>query len=48
MNAKLDNPKSVPKTKWSIINQFLSNKKIPIIPPILANSKLVLDFKTKS
>ena len=25
MSAKLDNPKSVPKTYWSIINKFLSN-----------------------
>ena len=27
MSAKLDNPKSVPKTYWSIVNQFLNNKK---------------------
>ena len=27
MSAKLDNPKSVPKTYWSIINKFLSKKK---------------------
>ena len=25
MSAKLDNPKTVPKTYWSIINKFLSN-----------------------
>ena len=44
MSAKLDNPKSVPK----IINKFLSNKKIPIIPPILVNGELVSDFKQKA
>ena len=27
MGAKLDHPKSVPKTYWSIINKFLSYKK---------------------
>ena len=27
MGAKLDHAKSVPKTYWSIINKFLSNKK---------------------
>ena len=31
MSAKLDNPKNVPKTYWSIINKLLSNKKVPII-----------------
>ena len=46
--AKLDNPKIVPKTYWSIINKFLSNKKIPIIPPILVNGELVSDFKQKA
>ena len=28
MSAKLDNPKTLPKTYWSIINKFLSNKKL--------------------
>ena len=48
MGAKLDNPKTVPKTYWSIINKFLSNKKIPIVPLILVNSELVSDFKQKA
>ena len=48
MNAKLDNPKTVPNTYWSIINKFLSNKKIPIIPPILVNGELASDFKQKA
>ena len=47
MSAKLDNPKSVPKTYWTIINKFLSNKKIPIIPPILVNGELVADLNKK-
>ena len=48
MSAKLDNPKTVPKTYWSIINKFLSSKKIPIIPPILVNGELVSYFKQKA
>ena len=37
MSAKLNNPRTVPKTYWSFINKFLSNKKTSIIPPILVN-----------
>ena len=48
MRAKLDNPKSAPKTYWTIINKFLSQKKIPIIPPILVNGELVSDYKQKA
>ena len=48
MSANLDNTKSVPKTYWSIINKFLSNKKIPIIQPIHVNGELVSDFKRKA
>ena len=47
MSEKLDNSKSVPKTYWAIINKLLSNKKIPIIPPILVNSELVADLNKK-
>ena len=48
VSAKLNNPKTVPKTYWSIINKFSSNKKTPIIPPVLVNGKLVSDFETKA
>ena len=41
MSAKLDNPETVLKTYWSIINKFLSN----IIPPVLVNGELVSDFE---
>ena len=47
MSAKLDNHNTVPKTYWPIINKFLSNKKTPIIPPVLVNGELVSDFKQK-
>ena len=48
MSAKPDNPKTVPKTYWSIINKFLSNKKTPIIPRVLVNGELVSNFEQKA
>ena len=48
MSAKLYNSKTVPKTCWSIINKFLSNKKTPIVPPVLVNGELVSDFEQKA
>ena len=48
MSSKLDNPQTVPKTYWPVINKFLSNKKTPIIPPLLVNGKRVSDFKGKA
>ena len=48
MSAKLDNPKTVPKTYWSIINKFLSHKKTPIIQIVLVNGELVSDFEQKA
>ena len=48
MSAKLDYPKTFPKTYWSIINKFLSNKKTLIIPPVLGNGELVSDFEQKA
>ena len=48
MSANLDNHKSVSKRYWWIINKFLSNKKIPIIPPIIINGKPVSGFKQKA
>ena len=37
MTSKLDDLKAAPKTYWSILNQFLFNKKIPSIPLLLVN-----------
>ena len=47
MNSKLDCPDTVSKTYWAIINIFLNKKKIPNIPPLLVNNKLVSDFHEK-
>ena len=40
MSKKLSNPETAPKTYWKILNRFFSNKKIPLVPPLLVN-----DFK---
>ena len=42
LSSKLDNPNTVPKTYWSIINRFLNNKKVPIIPLVFFEGKLIL------
>ena len=36
-----------PKCYWSILS-FLSNKKIPCIPPLIHNNQFVVNFKEKS
>ena len=36
INAKLDNPNTAPKMYWSIMTRFLSKRKMPLIPLILA------------
>ena len=48
MTAKLDNPKTVPKTYWSILNKFLSNEKTSVMLPVLVNGELVSYFEQKA
>ena len=48
MSAKLDNPTFVAKTYLSIISRFLNKTKVPTIPPVVVNGKLISDFKIKS
>ena len=40
--------KTIPKLSLSILNTFLNNKKIPCIPPLLHNGKLIMDFQEKA
>ena len=44
---KLNDPTTSSKTYCSIIKTFVSIKKVPAIPPILVNNKLVTNFKAK-
>ena len=48
MSLKLDFPDTASETYWAIINRFLNKKKIPNIPPLLVNNKLVSDFHKKA
>ena len=35
------------ETYWSLLNRFLNNKKIPLIPPLFHENKFVTDLKKK-
>ena len=48
LSSKLDNPDTAPKTYWSIINRFLSNKKTTIISPVLFYGEIISDVKKKA
>ena len=48
MDAKPDNPKMTPKTYRSILSRFWNNKKIPIIPFLFVEGKLISNFKKKA
>ena len=48
LSSKLNNPDTSPRRYWSIINRFLNNKKMPIIPPVLLEGNLISDFEKKA
>ena len=48
LSDKLLDSKTSPKSYRSIVKTFLSNKKIPCIPPLLHNGKFIIDFKEKA
>ena len=45
---KLNDPKTTPKTYWSILKTFVSGSKIPPIPPFLGNNDFLTDFLVKA
>ena len=45
---KLNDPKTNAKTYWSILKKFFNSRKIPVIPQLLVNGKLVSNFKEKA
>ena len=47
-SRKLAVTKINPKCDWSILKSFLSNKKIPCIPPLSYNNQFAADFKEQS
>ena len=48
MTGELDNPFTVTKAYWSILNDFLGKRKTPNIPPLIVNDFVVSDFTTKA
>ena len=48
LSFKLNDPKTSAKAYWSILKALYNGKKIPLIPPILVNSKLISNFKEKA
>ena len=48
MCEKLNDPLAAPKPCWKIMNSFLSNKKIPAIPPLLVNGETISNFSQKA
>ena len=48
LSKKLSNPETAPKTYWKMLNCFLSNKKIPSIPPLLVNGEMISNFTKKA
>ena len=45
---KLNDLKTSAKTYWSILKFFYNDSKIPLIPPLLVNNKIVSDFTEKA
>ena len=48
LGRKLNDPTLQSKTYWSILKGFYNGKRVPVIPPLLVNNKLVTDFKVKA
>ena len=46
--SKLNDPRTNPKTYWSILRRFLNKVKIPDIPPLLVNNTFITNFKSKA
>ena len=48
LSKKLNNPSTRSKTYWSILKSFYKGNKVPLIPSLLVNNKIVLDFTEKA
>ena len=45
---KLNDPSTAPKSYWFILHWFLNNIKIPNIPSIFHNSRVISEFREKA
>ena len=48
LSLKLSDPKTSAKTYWSILKCFYNNSKIPLIPPLKVDNKIVSDFTERA
>ena len=48
MTNKLITTEKSSKTYWSFLKGFLINKKVPLIPPLFHENRLITDFKEKA
>ena len=48
LSVKLNNTQTSSKTYWSIIKPCYNVRKIPIIPPLLVNGKIITDFNERA
>ena len=48
LSKKLDDPSTIPKAYWSILNTFLNNRKIPNVPTLNVNVKIISNFGKKA
>ena len=48
LGKRLNDPKTGPKTYWTILKRFLNKIKIPTIPPLLVNEIFETDFRKKA
>ena len=48
LSLKLNNSNNSAKTYWSGLKSFSNDTKVPLIPPLLVNSKIVCDFTKKA
>ena len=47
-HERLANKRNAPKIYWAILKTFVNGSKIPLIPPLLVDNKLVTDFLDKA
>ena len=47
MGTKLFDSRSSPKTSWQFLNKILNKCRVPRIPPIISNSKLLINCLEK-
>ena len=48
LSKKLNDPLTSSKTYWSILKTFYSGTKIPLIPPIIIDNKVITNFRGKA